>query len=139
MVAVYGGILHQRRTQRRKSIKQSRDRAGAAVPCCVVENKRLVVPQQDEFRRRRKVRQLFIHRDAAQCRTLPGDLLQGTLVGGIRGQPQVLADHQRIIFQRERAQIVTGTTTTATRKIGVVKLVIAHSDVDFRNAETAGA
>ena len=80
---------------------------------------------------------LLVHGDAAQRGALAGDLLQRTFVGGIGGQPEILPDHQRIVFQREAAQIVPCAAEAAAGEIRVIELVIAHADVHFRNPELA--
>jgi hypothetical protein len=57
---------------------------------------------------RGEIGKLIAYGDAAQGGALAGDGLQANFVGGIGGEPEVLADDERIVVEREAAEVVAG-------------------------------
>ena len=138
--AVDGGVLDQRGAKSREVVENRGNFAGAVVPGLVVEAEGFPVFDQRVFRGGREVGQLLVDGDAAEGGAFAGDLLQGAFVGGIGGEPEVLADHQGIVFEREVAQVIArAASASAACVVGVVEFVVADADVDLGDPEIGRA
>src|SRR5262249_3795457 len=70
-------------------------------------------------------------RDVTESGPLAGNGLHRPLIRRIRFQPEE-APQQRIrILQWKAAQVVAGAEIEASRKVGIVELVITHADADL--------
>ena len=73
--------------------------------------------------RRSEIRQFIADGHAAQRGTLTRDGVERGFVGGISFQPEILADHGRIVIQRETAEGIRCAASTA-REVCLIEFVV---------------